>query len=108
MGSPQVGIESLSSETALAARTMCGWPADAPSPHSHPAPLQLLTCTEDMLAQRVTFLRDHGLSAEEIRRAVLAHPQVLRGVPNRAAAATTSSVLARRAHPSIRAAQQHP
>lgn len=37
---------------------------------------QVLTCTQDMLAQRITFLRDHGFNQQEIGRAVLAHPQV--------------------------------
>jgi hypothetical protein len=37
---------------------------------------QLLTCTEDMLAQRVAFLKDHGLNQYQICRAVMAHPQV--------------------------------
>jgi len=38
--------------------------------------MQVLTCTEDMMQQRVDFLRRQGLSQEEIGRAVLAHPQV--------------------------------
>jgi mTERF domain-containing protein len=38
---------------------------------------QALTCTEDMMAQRVEFLLQQGLSQEEVGRAVLAHPQVL-------------------------------
>lgn len=40
--------------------------------------MQVLTCTEDMMQQRVDFLRQQGLSQEEIGRAVLAHPQVCR------------------------------
>ncbi|KAI7840979.1 hypothetical protein COHA_005208 [Chlorella ohadii] len=38
---------------------------------------QALTCTQDMMAQRVEFLLQQGLSQEEVGRAVLAHPQVL-------------------------------
>lgn len=39
-------------------------------------PLQVLTCTEDMMQQRVDFLLQQGLSQAELGRAVLAHPQV--------------------------------
>lgn len=39
---------------------------------------QLLTCTEDMMQQRVDFLLSQGLRAEEVGRAALAHPQVSR------------------------------
>ncbi|KAL4446227.1 hypothetical protein ABPG77_003034 [Micractinium sp. CCAP 211/92] len=38
---------------------------------------QVLTCTEDMMQQRVDFLLQQGLSQAELGRAVLAHPQVL-------------------------------
>lgn len=38
--------------------------------------LQVLTCTEDMMQQRVEFLLSQGLSQVEVGRAVLAHPQV--------------------------------
>ena len=38
---------------------------------------QILTCSEDMMGQRVAFLRAQGLGGAELARAVLAHPQVL-------------------------------
>jgi hypothetical protein len=52
------------------------YPAFCCCPHSSPATLQVLTCTEDMMQLRVDFLLQQGLSQEEVGRAVPAHPQV--------------------------------
>ncbi len=76
----------METRVALPSTALCGVPGTlghASSPPSRrlcPAPTthaQALTCTQDMMAQRVEFLLQQGLSQEEVGRAVLAHPQVL-------------------------------
>lgn len=64
------GLQAVCSVVASAAALfMCALPARP----------QVLTCTEDMMQQRVDFLLQQGLSQAELGRAVLAHPQVGRG-----------------------------